>query len=98
MLNLACTNVLFSFNNKAYVQIDGMAMGSNLGPTMASFAMNMVESRFTSKPLFYKRYVDDIFCIFNNKQEAINFLAHINTINDNINFTVEHEVNKKLTY
>ena len=60
LLNLACRNMLFQFNGNLYTQIDGVAMGSCLGPTLASFAMNLVESRLTFFPKYYKRYVDDI--------------------------------------
>ena len=102
MLHLACTNVIFSFNDKLYSQFDGMAMGSKLGPTMAAFAMNMIESNFEnfsgSKPLLYKRYVDDCFCIFHSKTDIENFFKFINSLDDNLQFTVEYENNKSLRF
>ena len=56
-----------SFNGKLYEQLDGMCMGSNLGPAMAAFTMHMVETKYTIEPLFYARYVDDILVLFNHK-------------------------------
>ena len=36
MMKLATSDVQFSFNNIMYSQIDGVAMGSPLGPTLAN--------------------------------------------------------------
>ena len=48
-----------------YVQTEGVAMGSPLGPTFANFYMGDLENRVfktvTDKPNIYGRYVDDIF-------------------------------------
>ena len=35
LMNIATTSVKFSFNNKMYKQIDGVAMGSPFGPALA---------------------------------------------------------------
>ena len=45
-----------------YEQIDGVAMGSPLGPLMANTVMCSIEEKLESEdklPSFYKRYVDD---------------------------------------
>ena len=76
LLELSCKNILFSFNEKLFTQKDGMCIGSNLGPTMAAFAMHMVEKKLSKMPKFYKRYVDDIFFITNNKAEADNPVSY----------------------
>ena len=52
-----------------YDQIDGVAMGSPLGPVLANLFMGVMEdmwlNEYSGPPvLFYKRYVDDIFCVF----------------------------------
>ena len=95
---MSCTDVLFSFDNELYVNKDGMCMGSNLGPTMAGYAMNMVEKQFPNIPLFYKRYVDDSFAIFSKKEEAHHFLSLINKIHRNIQFTIEEEKADSLVF
>ena len=98
LLNLACKNVLFQFQNSLYVQIDGVAMGSSLGPTLASFAMHLVESQIRSMPLYYRRYVDDVFAVFQNKKVAVDFLSTLNSIHPNIQFTLETEHDSKLKF
>jgi len=45
------------------MQYEGMAMGTNLGPTMVAFCMDMIEIKMKKDVMFYKRYVDD-FCYF----------------------------------
>ena len=40
----ACTKTVFSFNNKFYRQIDGVCMGSPLGPVLANILMTKLES------------------------------------------------------
>jgi len=94
LLRMACTNVPFIFNDNIYEQFDGMAMGSNLAPTFANFAMDMIESQFhklssEQKPLFYTRYVDDIFVLFNNESSALKFYDFMNSIDKNLQFTYE---------
>ena len=101
LLFLACSNMLFSFNDKFYVQTDGMCMGSPLGPTMAAFAMDMVECKLNEckiKPVFYRRYVDDIFAIFNTHTDAGHFLHFMNSIIPQLKFTMEYENGKSLTF
>ena len=42
LLKLACTDVPFLFQDKIFEQHEGMAMGSNLAPTFANFAMDII--------------------------------------------------------
>ena len=51
-----------------------------------------------SKPIEYKRYVDDIFCLFNNEQEALHFLEYLNNQHPNIKFTSEPEKDGNLPF
>ena len=46
----------------------------------------------------YKRYVDDIFCIFGNKKDAEIFFEFFNCYHKNIKFTIEKESNKFLSF
>ena len=60
----------FVFNNIYYTQIDGVAMGSPLGPTFANLFLVYYEQIWLEKcplqfkPKYYRRYVDDIFLMF----------------------------------
>lgn len=73
-------------------------MGSNLGPTLASFAMHMIEQKITKESLFYCRYVDDIFALFRTKRDSELFLEHINSLHSNIKFTCENEKDGRLPF
>ena len=60
----------FLFNGSIYQQIDGVAMGSPLGPSLANAFLAHYEQVWLDdcpvefKPVYYKRYVDDIFVLF----------------------------------
>lgn len=101
LLFLACSNVLFSFDNNLYIQKDGVCMGSPIGPTMAAFAMDMIESKintFDVKPIMYQRYVDDIFALFHSVEEARQFLKTLNSCSLQLQFTLELESNCHLSF
>ena len=60
LLNIATKNQLFQFEGNLYEQVDGVAMGSPLGPLMANAFMCSIEERLLNQgkmPIFYKRYV-----------------------------------------
>ena len=79
LLELATKESLFLFDKNYYSQLDGVAMGSPLGPTLANiFPCHYEEIWLSScpkqfKPTYYKRYVDDIFCLFKTEQKAKQF-------------------------
>ena len=43
------------------------------------------------KPRFYRRYVDDIFVLFESPQSTHSFREYMSSKHQNINFTVEQE-------
>ena len=49
LMNFATSSVEFSFNNIMYRQIDGVAMGSSLGPTLANTFVGFCEANLFSK-------------------------------------------------
>ena len=72
LMKTATTSVEFSFNNIMYRQIDGVAMGSPLGPALANIFVGYYESKLfnkISKPTVYCRYVDDTFSLFHKETE-----------------------------
>ena len=103
-MQLAVLDTAFIFNGKAYIQTDGMAMGSPLGPTFANIFMCSLEERMLDEcplanhPLFYGRYVDDTFLLFRGKEQAEAFLEYANEMHPNIKFTIEHEKDHKLPF
>ena len=48
--------------------------------------------------LFYRRYVDDTFCLLNEEHYACLFFDYIKTRHPNIRFTMKKEINKKLLF
>ena len=60
-------------NNKFYIQVHGVAMGSPLGPILANIFLSHYEENWLNKcpiefkPSFYRRHVDDMY-----------FLNHLN--------------------
>ena len=85
-------------------QIDGAAIGSPLGPVLANLFMsffheaNWIKEYGPGNILFYKRYVDDIFCLLNNENEAEHFLEYLNSKHTGIKFTMETEVENKIPF
>ena len=94
LLYLCTKNVHFSYNNEIYIQIDGVAMGSPLGPVLANIFMVELETNIVPKLerdiKLWKRFVDNMFCFA--KIESIDFiLTKLNSFHTNIKFTMETE-------
>jgi len=73
-----------------------VAMGSPLAPVLANLFMSFNEKKwldyFTgNKPILYRRYVDDIFCVFDCESDALSFLDYLNKQPRNIKFTSESQ-------
>ena len=50
----------------------------------------ILQNKADFHPKLYLRYVDDIFCVFNNETSSDRFLDLINKQHKNIKFTAEH--------
>ena len=92
------------FDGVLYYQVDGVAMGSPLGPHLANIFMNYHEKKWLEdcpadiKPKFYRRYVDDIFVLCQSVEQLDKFKEYLNTKHQNIKFTSEVEKDKKLPF
>ena len=91
------------FNGKMYDQVDGVAMGSPLGPVLANIFMCHIESNALrdfseAKPNLYFRFVDDVFLAFTCRNDMLQFFNWMNVQHSNIKFTLEEEVNNKLSF
>ena len=69
----SCTKTAFSFNNKIYKLIDGVSMGSPLGPVLANIITTELE-KIIVKDLVdislikvYMRYVNDALLLVKEK-------------------------------
>ena len=97
------TGGMFLYNDKIFKQVDGVAMGSPLGPSLANFFLGHLEANnfFTNSginPKLYVRYVDDIFAVFEKDVQFQPFLEQINSQHPNIKFTIEESVDNVLAF
>ena len=91
------TSGMFLYRDRLFKQVDGVAMGSPLGPSIANFFLGHLEqyklmSNASFNPKLYIRYVDDIFAVFDKDAQFEPFLDHINSQHPNIKFTVEKSI------
>ena len=67
MLSLILKENSFQFNGKDYLQIHGTATGTKMALAFANIFMAKIEQAIlrqnTKKPLAWKRFIDDIFCL-----------------------------------
>ncbi|XP_060520792.1 uncharacterized protein LOC132698616 [Cylas formicarius] len=97
------TTTYFQWNKEFYEQVDGVAMGSPLSPVIANFFMEKFEQQALNtaqkKPKCWFRYVDDTFVIWSHGEKELQiFLAHLNSINNKIKFTMETEKDGRLAF
>ena len=103
LLHICTSETPFKHNGQVYKQINGVSMGSPLGPTFADFYMSYVEnyllsqSNRISNPCFYIRYVDDIMAVFNSPNHVHYFINRLRN-NSILNFTVEYAKNGKFAF
>ena len=85
-----------------YDQIDGVAMGSPLGPVLANIFMCHFEEKWLMNsrfcPSLWFRYVDDTSTMFDSKDNANEFLSFLNSRHDSIKFTLEFEEDNKIPF
>lgn len=92
MLKHTLQQDFFTFNKKIYKQISGLSVS----PILAEIFLNNLESNYISthhlfsNVFYWKRYVDDIFCIFTGSlSDLSNFIKFLNSLHSNIKFTHE---------
>src|SRR5215469_2494160 len=104
LLTATVSNSPFLYNNTLYTQLDGMPMGNPLGPTFANIFLSFHETKWLDncpihfKPIFYRRYIDDLLIIFKEQSHTLPFLNYLNSQHPNIKFTTEHENNGTLPF
>ena len=84
-----------------YLQVDGIAMGSPLGPLFANFYAGDLEenvfNNYFQKPHIYTRYVDDIFLQIDREEQIIQ-LKEIFQQHSVLKFTHEMNIDNKLPF
>ena len=94
MLRLILKENSFHFNGKHFLQTHRTAMGTKMAVSFANIFMAAVETeiieRSSKKPLIWKRYIDDVFSLWNlNKEEITAFIELANNYHPTIKFTAE---------
>jgi hypothetical protein len=92
-----------TFNGQFYGQTDGVAMGSPLSPVIANIYVEDYEKAALEsaplKPRCWFRYVDDTFIIWQHGPDKLtDFLHHLNSIHQSIQFTMETESEGHLSF
>ena len=103
MFRFATSQTHFYFDGKIFDQVDGVAMDSPLRPALANLFIGYNEQKWLESDhgrliKFYRRYVDDIFCVFENEHQVMTFLDFLNSQHPNLNFTLEKEHMKQLPF
>ena len=104
MLSLTTKESIILFDMAFYTQVDGVAMGSPLGPSLANAFLCHHETKWLNdcpekfKPVFYKRYVDDIFVLFKRPEHVKPFVDYMNSKHKNINFSFETEKDEQMPF
>ena len=91
------------FNDIIYKQKGCVVMGSPLGPTMANIYFSCYKIKWLEqclsefKSVFYRRYVDDIFALFEWTELLSKFQAYLMYV-ILIFFLFEKKINGKLSF
>ena len=103
LLRAALSNNYFLIDGIIYQQIDKVAMGSPLGPSLANAFLAHEQIWLNDcpdecKPVYYKRHVHDIFALFRSSHHLKKFNEYLNTKHVNTKFISEKEVNRSLPF
>ena len=96
LLELMLDNNMFTFNDKLYKQIIGIAMGAKPAPLIADIFMSKVIDDNIFKLgeeniKFFKRFLDDLFLIYIGSTKQLHkFFDKVNELHPHIKFTFNH--------
>jgi hypothetical protein len=78
IIRLIFENNIFKYENKYYIQINGIAMGCICGPSIANIFVHILERKWLviHQPIIYDRFIDDIFVGVNKKIDYKEFQSH----------------------
>jgi len=108
-ISLILNNNNFDFGNRHFSQIKGTCMGSKIGPVYAILTLAYLEETklypkvkesYSEEYADYiikqwKRYIDDVFLLWKKDEgDIIDFHRLINSLCDDIQFTMEHSETK----
>lgn len=87
LLEWVLNNNFITFNNNIYHQIKGTAMGTPIAVCYANMVLSFIEQQCLPPTcLFYRRYIDDVFAIFDCQHSACLFISHFHSFSPSIQF------------
>ena len=95
LAELVLTLNCFSFGDNYYKQINGVAMGTKMGPSYANLFVGFIENEFFSnyhgpKPDLYKRFIDDcVGATSSSKDELDQFITAVSSFHPALKYTWE---------
>uniref|UniRef100_A0A8D8Y5E7 Reverse transcriptase domain-containing protein n=1 Tax=Cacopsylla melanoneura TaxID=428564 RepID=A0A8D8Y5E7_9HEMI len=103
LLEIVSSNNYFQHKGKVYRRKEGLPMGNPISPVMSNIFMEELEmttlnENMTCKPKLYKRYVDDIFLIFDRTDKLNLFFDLCNSQHPRIKFTKEIEKDNQMPF
>lgn len=93
ILTVILENTYFRFKENIFKQTTGLPMGNSVSPILAILYMDRIERQVVAnfhQIGLYKRYVDDILIITNNRETAEEIFNKFNSEDPNIKFEIEH--------
>ena len=101
LVKLCLSATTFKFNGVLYKQISGLPMGSPISVVLSEIVMQHIENLALNsgieRPLFWFRYVDDCIAALPSGS-CQSYSNHLNSINSNIQFTYECQINNQLSF
>lgn len=105
MLSLTTKESIILFDMMTfYTQIDGVVIGSPLGPSLANMFLCHQETKWLNdcnkhfESVFYKNYVDDIFVLLKTPEHVKLFADYMNSKHKNIKFSFQTERDGKMSF
>ena len=100
-MQTATSSVESSFNNIMHRQIDGVAMGSPLGPFLPTFLSDITKLCFSKESTNLWCIIDTsmiLLAVFNDEDKCNEFFSHLNSLHPSLRFTFEKECNRTLPF
>lgn len=99
LLDISLNNNDFQFNGQWFQQILGCAMGKRFAPALANLYLLDFDLKATTgfpiKPLFFWRYLDDVFFIWPGDANSLKqYESYLNSLIPNIKITLEYNTHK----
>jgi hypothetical protein len=103
LLRVATSETHFTFDNKMYIQHNGVAMGAPLAPIIADIFMSHLEETLMDRLVQsgvceWYRYVDDTFILMEPDTNVDGVLNILNNFHPSIQFTCQPETGNSLPF